>query len=141
MSRIGWAALAASLLLAGGAVAQTPGATVTVTLDGVHGGGGKVLASLCDDPSKGFPGDCLTYAAMAPAQAGRTVVVFTGVKPGTYALQAFHDLNGDMRPEIPPEGYAFGNGAAWPPAFDKASIKVGSDTSASLRMTYVGDGQ
>ena len=131
------AGLAAGLLAAADAGAQT-GATVTLTFDGVHSSDGMVDAELCGDPKATYPGGCLTYAGAAKASQGRTVVVIPNVAPGVYAVQAFHDENGDNRPEIPPEGYAYGNDAAFPPSFQAASIKVEGDTQAHLTMMYLG---
>ena len=134
----GGAALATALFITGAAWGQPQGATVSVTLHGVRSGQGMVLASLCGDAKAPFPGGCTTYRAAAKAAAGDTVATFTGVPPGRYALQAFHDENGDFIPEIPPEGFAFGNNTAYPPSFDAASIQVAGDTQVSMTMTYLG---
>jgi len=116
--------------------AQQPG-TVTVTVSGVHSSTGVVAANLCDDPAAQFPGACSTYRAISPAKQGATTLTFTNVKPGSYALQLFHDEDGNMRPNIPPEGFAYGNDQPYPPNFGKASIKVAGDTSAGVRMVYL----
>jgi dienelactone hydrolase/uncharacterized protein (DUF2141 family) len=129
------------LLAAGAAGAQTgtnPAGTVTLTFDGVHSSQGMVEVELCGDPKAKFPPGCLTYGGAAKASAGRTVVTIPNVAPGVYAIQAFHDENGDNRPEIPPEGYAYGNDAAFPPSFAAASIKVSGDTQAHMTMNYIG---
>jgi dienelactone hydrolase/uncharacterized protein (DUF2141 family) len=130
-------ATAAGLLAAGAAGAQT-GSTVTLTFDGVHSSEGMVEVALCGDPKATLPGGCFSYSGAAKASTGRTVVVIPGVAPGVYAIQAFHDENGDNRPEIPPEGYAFGNDAPFPPSFEAASIKVAGDVQAHMTMTYIG---
>jgi hypothetical protein len=84
---------------------------------------------------------CTDYSALAPAATGETVLSFNGVPAGRYALSMFHDENGDYQPQIPPEGYAFGNGAGYPPAFEAASIVVEGDTAAQAAMTYLTAGQ
>jgi dienelactone hydrolase/uncharacterized protein (DUF2141 family) len=127
----------AGLLGATGAFAQPAGGTVTVALEKVRSDKGDVVVGLCADPKQPFPGFC-TPQAKAPAKAGTTVVTFTGVAPGTYALQAFHDENGDGRPNIPPEGFAYGNGAGYPPNWKAAAITVAGDTATTVRMTYIG---
>ncbi len=132
MRSIGWI-LAAGLSFAGAAEA----ATVTVAFEGVRSGQGSVLAQLCNDPAT-FMKSCATKQGLARATAGETVMMFTDVAPGRYALQAFHDENGDFRPEIPPEGYAFGNDAGYPPSFDAASFQVSGDARITVRMTYIG---
>jgi len=123
----------AGLLYAGGAEA----ATVTVAFEGVRSGQGNVLAQLCNEPT-GFMKSCATKQGLAKATAGETVMTFTDVAPGRYALNAFHDENGDFTPEIPPEGYAFGNDASYPPSFEAASFQVSGDVRVTTRMTYLG---
>lgn len=111
--------------------------TVTVTIDNVKNGMGNVLGNLCDETYTQFPRGCMSHGAMAKAEAGKVTLVFQGVEPGRYALQVFHDEDGNMTPNIPPEGYAFGNDAVWPPTFDKASFTVSGDTMHAVSMQYV----
>ena len=65
--------------------------------------------------------------------AGPTAdVTFRDLKPGAYAIRAFHDVNGDGTLNtnpfgIPIEPYAFSNnahGAMGPPGWDAASITL-----------------
>jgi dienelactone hydrolase/uncharacterized protein (DUF2141 family) len=128
----------AGLVLAAGppALAQ---AKLTITVDEVHSAQGNVMASLCSDPKGQFPGYCPPYMAVAPAKQGTVELVFPDVKPGTYAIQVFHDENGNNIPNIPPEGYAYGNNTAYPPAFDKSAVKVEGDTRTQVTMLYVQD--
>jgi dienelactone hydrolase/uncharacterized protein (DUF2141 family) len=118
------------------AVAQEAGA-VTVTVTGVHSSEGNIAANLCGDPAAQFPGACATYRTLVPAREGETILTFVGVKPGSYALQLFHDENGDFIPNIPPEGFAYGNDQPYPPDFEKASIRITGDTAASVRINYL----
>lgn len=111
--------------------------TLTVTFEGVHSDKGQVVAGLCADPKAPFPGFC-TPQVRAPAKAGATVVIFPDVPAGTYALQAFHDENGDGRPNIPAEGYAYGNNAGFPTTWKAAAVTVAGDTATTARMTYIG---
>ena len=55
----------------------------------------------------------------------------------SHAVQAFHDANGNSTPEIPPEGFAFGNNAAWPPSFSAAAVQVSGASRMTMRMQYV----
>jgi dienelactone hydrolase/uncharacterized protein (DUF2141 family) len=114
------------------ATAQT--ATVTLIVEDVPSADGSILANLCGDVKAPFPGPCMTRSAMAKAEAGTTTVTFEGVAPGRYAIQAFHDANGDMQMNMPDEGYAFGNDASWPPTFENASITVAGDTSTTVTL-------
>jgi uncharacterized protein len=126
-------------LLAAASLVGLPAAaqTLTVNITNVNSNEGRVLASICNDPAAQFPGGCMTASAMMVASQGTTTVVFENVPAGTYALQAFHDANADMIPNIPPEGFAFGNDASFPPSFKSAAVKVEGDTTATVRMNYL----
>jgi len=123
------------------ALAGVPAAaqTVTINVTDVNSAKGRVIASLCDDPAAAFPGFCSAGYAMADAQPGETILTFENLKPGTYALQVFHDENGDMIPNIPPEGFAFGNDDAFPPSFEAAALTVAGDATHQVKMTYLGN--
>jgi|JI9StandDraft_2_1071091.scaffolds.fasta_scaffold02609_7 dienelactone hydrolase/uncharacterized protein (DUF2141 family) len=128
-------------LLAAASLVGLPAAaqTLTVNITNVNSNEGRVMASICGDPTAQFPGGCNTASAMVPASQGTTTVVFENVAPGSYALQAFHDANADMIPNIPPEGFAFGNDASFPPSFKSAAVKVEGDTIATVRMNYLSE--
>jgi dienelactone hydrolase/uncharacterized protein (DUF2141 family) len=128
--------LATGVALTGACWAQAQEGVVTVTVTGVASAKGDVHLILCADPKAQFPGACGDYRGTAKAVAGETVVTIPGVKPGRYAFGAWHDVNGDGRTQIPPEGFAYGNNAPWPPAFDAAAIDVGVRTQTVMRMTY-----
>jgi dienelactone hydrolase/uncharacterized protein (DUF2141 family) len=125
------------LALAAALPASAQSGRVTVTVDNMKNGEGIVLANLCGDPAGSFPGACMTHSALAKAEQGTVTLAFDNVLPGRYALQAFHDEDGNMVPNIPGEGYAFGNDATWPPSFDNASFSVSGDTSHTVRMQYI----
>lgn len=111
--------------------------TVTVTIKGMHSSNGNVLANLCDDPKGQFPGMCMSHRSMAKAIEGETTLSFDHVPKGRYALQAFHDEDGNFTPNIPNEGTAFSNDPGWPATFDKAAFEVDGDTSITVTMTYL----
>jgi uncharacterized protein len=121
------------------ALAATAGAgSLTLDFTGVHSAQGRVMVSLCGDAAGRFPGGCTTLSGTAPAAEGQVSVRVENVPDGNYAVQAFHDENGNHTAEVPPEGYAFGNDAAWPPSFSAAAVKVSGDSRTSLRMNYIG---
>jgi dienelactone hydrolase/uncharacterized protein (DUF2141 family) len=126
-----------ALILALATALPAAAQTVTVTIDNVKNASGNVLGNLCDDSNKQFPRGCLSHAAIAKSEQGKVTLVFPGVQPGRYALQVFHDEDGNMTPNIPPEGYAFGNNAAWPPTFANASFAVSGDTRHAVTMQYI----
>jgi dienelactone hydrolase/uncharacterized protein (DUF2141 family) len=111
--------------------------TVTVRISGVHSAAGNVGVSLCGDAAAPFPGGCTSHSGMSPAKQGEVLVRIPDVADGTYAVQAFHDENGDFRPQIPPEGYAFGNDSPFPTSFKAAAVQIKGDTGIALTMTYI----
>lgn len=129
--------LIAAFLLAMSVVAPAAAQTVTVTIKGVHSPNGNVLANLCDDPKGQFPGMCMSHRSMAKAVEGETTLSFDHVAKGRYALQAFHDEDGNFTPDIPKEGTAFSNDPGWPATFDKAAFDVDGDMSITVTMTYL----
>jgi dienelactone hydrolase/uncharacterized protein (DUF2141 family) len=124
--------LAGGLFWACGAEA----ATVSVAFEGVRSANGNVLVALCPDPAA-FMKACAGKQGLAKATAGETVVTVPDVPPGRYALSAFHDENSDFRAEIPPEGYAFGNDAPYPPSFEAAAVQITGDQRVTVHMTYI----
>ena len=142
-----WAAIAASLALSqpatGGA---SRAAELTVAVSGVNSAEGRVYVAL-HRAAAGvkFP-DAKGQVAGAwrLARKGGFSVTFTGLEPGRYAVNGFHDGNGNGDLDanllgIPTEGYGFGNGAAGsfgPPDFTAASIAVNGKTSVELPIGY-----
>jgi uncharacterized protein (DUF2141 family) len=143
MTRTYWSVAAAILVplgvLASGmdAHAQTPAGRFVLTVEDVHSGQGKLVVALCDNPQTPFPGRCSGPSRTVQAVAGRTVVTFEGVNQGDYAVQVFHDEDGDNIPNVPPEGFAYGNNQSWPPDFRRSSVHVGADSASSVRMIYL----
>ncbi len=109
---------------------------VTVEIDGLRSNEGRVTGSLCNDPAAGF---CSTYVARTIASGRQAQLQFEGVAPGRYFLSTVHDVNGDGRTEVPPDGAAFGNNSTLP-LFESASILVDADMTTSVSMTYPGSG-
>lgn len=112
-------------------------ATLTIEITSVPSSDGTIQAALCADPQAAIPGPCGDYRAVATATSGTTSLTFQDVQPGRYALQFWHDANGNNRPDIPPEGYGYGNDAAWPPTFEAAAIDVATDTTLQLKLQHV----
>lgn len=137
-------------LLALGVVAglmsgQAHAEDVTVKLEGVRAGGGKLLASL--NTQETFMKGMGAYNALveAPAQGGSATVVFKGVKPGKYALNVMHDQDGDGKMKqgangMPAEGFAMKDGEflMGPPNWAQQSFDVGDKpVSMTERMVYM----
>ncbi len=80
-------------------------------------GAGRIVVALCDDTTRIVLQCRGAYVGRADAKAGDTIVTIPGVKPGAYAIDVYHDANGDGAFNFPAEGYAYGNEAAFPPSF------------------------
>ena len=123
------------------ALAQSPaavaGARLTVTFTGLKSTQGALMVALFDSDAA-YSGGQPVRAAKLAANAPSLTLVFSGLKPGRYAIKAFHDLNGDGKLNtnpfgMPTEPYAFSNGDAvnmGPPAWSDAAFTVGADDAA-----------
>ncbi len=111
-------------------------ATVEVRVSAVEGTTGKVNVAVCD--KERFLKDC-AYSASVPARAGTTTVTVENVPPGTWAVLAYQDENGNGKLDrnllgIPSENYGFSRDAAGkfgPPGFEAAAIEVGEGTTVA----------
>lgn len=124
-------------LLASAAIAQA--ATVTVRVSDVESSDGQVYVGLCD---RGFEEALCVGGAFKPAQPGAMTFTFENVAPGTYAIAAYHDVNGNGRMDtgtfsLPTEPYGFSNdvGRIAPPNFLNATFPVSSPgATVDVRM-------
>jgi uncharacterized protein (DUF2141 family) len=103
--------LAALPLIA--AAPAAPGGAIIVDVAGVRSDQGMIRVSVC--PRAKFLGDCPWFAS-APAHAGAVSVTLPDIPPGRYAVQAFHDADGDGKLArywfgLPREGVGFSNDA------------------------------
>lgn len=83
-------------------------------------------------------------AATVKAAKGAVEYRFEGVRPGTYAIAAFHDANGngklDKMMGVPREGFAFSrNPPVRPraPTFKETQFNVDAAAAETLRMHYI----
>lgn len=124
-----------------GAQAQT----LDVNLQGVTHDRGTLRVALYADP-KTFRKENQAFAASEiPAAKGLQSVRFEGVPPGTYAVLAYHDEdgNGELNRRLgmfPTEGYGLSNNpkVMGPPAFiDSAfEVTVGAPAAIDVEMRY-----
>ncbi len=95
---------------------QAGAAVLSVTFKGLKTLSGAILASLTASPAA-YDGKAPPAGQATAAVTGETVTItFSGLKPGLYAIKAFHDLNGDGQLNtnpfgMPTEPYAFSNNA------------------------------
>ena len=125
---------AAALLCLSGAAAA---AKVEVEVDGIEPGPGSIYVALCQG---GLSEAACREGQDAPADAPRRRFVFEGIGPGTYAVAAFQDLNGNRRLDrtplgLPLEPYAFSGdaGRAGRPDFARAAFAL-RESGASIRV-------
>jgi uncharacterized protein (DUF2141 family) len=117
--------LAASLLTA---ISGVQAATLVIRAEGIRSDQGIVYAGVCDTT---FDEAACPYKDREPARAGTVELRIRNVKPGSYAVAVFHDLNSNARLDrsfigLPAEPYGFSNdvGRRGPPNFDRALVTV-----------------
>ena len=130
-------ALAAAAMLAGAhrAHAAEPG-TLDLTFQ-LGAPQGAVMVALFDS-EEGYRKNAPVQATRVGAETVPVKVAFRGLKPGRYAVKAFHDLNDDGALNVnafdmPTEPFAFSNNAPprfGPPAWSAAAFEVGPDGAA-----------
>ena len=129
MTRRPAAALLALALLTGGA-AQA--ADLTVTFTGIKTPTGAVMAAVFDSEAAYASGAAPIAGLRMPVTGDSVSQVVPGLKPGRYAIKAFHDVDGDGKMKTnpfgaPTEPYAFSNNAPAnmaPPAWSAAAFDV-----------------
>ena len=134
-TRISTAAVLAVTALAW--AADDDSVDLEVTLEGIHSADGQVLVALHRrTPGGAFPGDAGVVASKRRSADTEPVMVrFADLRPGDYAVAAFHDADGDgeLNTNIagaPTEGYGFSNNAGGfmgPPSFEAAAVSLGPD--------------
>ena len=116
---------------------------LTVHLNGIKNSMGQIHVELYSD-AKTFRKSALAQNVMKVAAKEDTVTVkFSGIKPGFYAILAFHDKDGNgvlnkRFGMIPTEGYALSNDPEvfGPPAFEDSKFEVASDKELDIPIHY-----
>jgi len=140
------AATAPAAAAAAPAPSGAASATLVVEVEGLKDDQGKLHASLYAS-EEGFPTkpEKALRHVDAPIVAGKARVVFEGLRPGGYAVAAYHDENGDGKLDtgflgIPAEGLAASNdakGFMGPPSFEKAKVEVAQgETRIVVHVSY-----
>lgn len=113
--------------------------TIRVEVDGLRSGDGLLRAAVCSR-DEFLSSDC-SFAGAGPADGG--TVTITDVPPGTWAVQVFHDEDGDgdldRRGLRPLEGLGFSRDARMrlgPPRFRDAAFGLDGDAVVRLRLRY-----
>jgi uncharacterized protein (DUF2141 family) len=118
---------------------------IVVTVEGLRSDRGQVMVAVFSKP-EGFPdGDYADQHAKRPASTAPVTVVFDGLRPGRYALGAYHDENGNGKLDTnflgwPTEGYALSNGirlSFYRPRFAEAAVTLDrQDLAITLHIGY-----
>jgi uncharacterized protein (DUF2141 family) len=143
-SRFLFLALAGAVMFIAGPASA---ARIIVTVDGVHSNTGDIFVGLYASPAKFLNGNQTDATKRVPASTGPVTVVFDNLRPGTYAVGAFHDENANDHLDtnflgLPVEGYALSNNIRAmfsKPNFYQAAFQVGAgDKPVELRIHYPG---
>ncbi len=126
--------LALGLMAAGTAHA----ADLTLSFTGIKTPTGAVMAAVFDSEAAYASGAAPVAALRMPVSGDSVSQVVPGLKPGRYAIKAFHDVDGDGKMKanpfgIPTEPYAFSNNAPAhmaPPAWSAAAFDVPEEGAA-----------
>ncbi len=113
-------------------------ARLTLTFD-TGAATGAVMVSLFDSEAA-YAGGAPVRQARIDVARGERAAIFAGLPPGSYAVKAFHDVDGDGRMDANPFGqplepYAFSNnarGSMGPAGWDSARLAVAGDTAQTI---------
>ena len=116
---------------------------LTIHVHGIKSSSGQIHVELYSNP-KAFRKSALAQNVIkVVAKEDSTTVTFSGIKPGVYAILAFHDEDGNgvlnkRFGMIPTEGYALSNDPEvfGPPAFKDSEFEVLSDKELDMPLHY-----
>jgi uncharacterized protein (DUF2141 family) len=120
-------------------------AQLDIELTGVENDHGLVRVAVCTPET--FTTKHCPYTGAALAKPGSVVVSVNGIPPGRYAVQAYHDEDGNGRLRkglfgLPAEAVGFSRDARvrlGAPSFDEAAIDVAEPSTATrLRLRHLG---
>ena len=128
-------------VLASLVAASARAADLTVEVSGLRSAAGVVRVAVC--PEESFTTPQCPHVGAAPAAAGSVTV--SGIPPGVYAVQVFHDEDGDgdldRRAFWPTEGLGFSRDAPMrmgPPKFGDAALRINGNGTIRITMRYFG---
>ena len=125
--------------------APTLAAQLDIELTGIENDYGLVRVAVCTPTT--FTTKHCPFTGAAPAKGGSVVVSVPDIPPGRYAVQAYHDEDGNGRLRkglfgLPAEAIGFSRDARvrlGAPSFDEAAIDVAEPLTATrLRLRHLG---
>ena len=120
---------------------------LAVEISGLNQPEGQVCLNLFNS-SSGFPSnrdEALQTLCIATAEGAPVLATFENLTPGSYAVSAFHDANGDNEFNrnfvgMPAEGFGFSRNPearTGPPEFGDAVVLVaGAETRIEIALNY-----
>lgn len=149
LAGLGWAGLSGG----GFAWAQPPpakakpatsGLSMTIRVVGLRNDKGDLAVALFDR-EQAFPQqERALRGKVTTIREGAATVVFSGLKPGSYAAAVLHDENRNHKMDfnwlgMPLEGYGFSRDASalfGPPSFEDAAVTISSSSRIWIKMRY-----
>jgi uncharacterized protein (DUF2141 family) len=137
-----WLATLAAALLAQAAFAQE--STIRVQVSGFRNGQGNLACALFAQEEGFLNGEFAQAKVKSAVALPMSECVFTGVKPGRYAVSVLHDENGNGELDkywlfgIPKEGYGVSNNktyATHAPRFEESAFAIGGEPELLLKVT------
>ena len=112
-------------------------ASLTISFTGLSRPGGYIMAGVVDSEAA-FNRDRPVQGVRIPVTGPKVSQTVTGLRPGRYAIKAYHDVNGDLRMNtnpfgLPTEPYAASRNAPsrmGPPAWADAVFQVAAGDNA-----------
>ena len=131
---------ALALLFAAACAQAALAADLKVVVRNIKSPEGKIRVGLFGDAATFPKADHVLAGKVIDATPGEATVVFTGLAPGTYAVSAFQDIDGDTKLNrnlfgMPTEPYGFSRGArgrTGPPSFEDAKFELGPDGAQTV---------
>jgi uncharacterized protein (DUF2141 family) len=122
---------AAALVAIFSLAATVRAAELTVTVGNIRSNSGTIRLAFYISPDEWPDNSGNDYGKVVPAKRGQIVLHFD-LPPGVYAINGFHDENGNGKFDtnflgIPKEGYIFSNDARpvlSAPSFDSAAFRL-----------------
>ncbi len=128
-----------------GAASAQAADRVSVPVSGLRSDDGVVRCGLYAGPEAFPKAGQESRGVIAKIKGGQAICVFNGLKPGTYAVAAFHAENNETQMQYgmfgkPKEGYGFSRNPPshmGAPAFASAAFDYsGGAQSVPIRLTY-----
>lgn len=128
-----WLVASAHAAAAAEPAAQGANASVVLTFKGMSNSTGQVMGALFDNEGA-WRGGAPVRGLELKIEGGEATTTLSGLKPGRYAVRAFHDIDGDGKLSVnpfgtPTEPVAFSNnarGMMGPASWSEAAFEVAS---------------